>query len=141
MIATDGYLYNGKVIDRSEEIQKISKRLPSLEHIIVVEYINTSKDIDKVLNFKTVCQSDRLENFVLCKFNDPLYIVFSSGTTGKPKCITHSIGGRSNSTRKRTLASHKFECPAENVLFYYMWLDDVELVGWFSVLQKLYNSL
>ncbi len=93
MIAADGYLYNGKVIDRSEEIKKISKRLPSLEHIVVVEYINSSKDIDKVLNFKTVFQSDRLENFVLCKFNDPLYIVFSSGTTGKPKCITHSIGG------------------------------------------------
>ena len=93
MIATDGYLYNGKVIDRSEEIKTISKRLPSLEHIIIVEYISSSKDIDKVLNFKTVFQSDRLENYVLCKFNDPLYIVFSSGTTGKPKCITHSIGG------------------------------------------------
>ena len=93
MIATDGYLYNGKVIDRSEEIKTISKRLPSLEHIIVVEYINSSKDIDNFTNFKTVFQSDRLENYVLCKFNDPLYIVFSSGTTGKPKCITHSIGG------------------------------------------------
>ena len=93
MIATDGYLYNGKVIDRSEEIKTISKRLPSLEHIIVVEYISSSKDIDNFTNFKAVFQSDRLENYVLCKFNDPLYIVFSSGTTGKPKCITHSIGG------------------------------------------------
>ena len=93
MIATNGYLYNGKEIDRSGEIKKISKRLPSLEHIIVVEYISSSKDIDNFTNFKTVFQSDRLENYVLCKFNDPLYIVFSSGTTGKPKCITHSIGG------------------------------------------------
>ncbi len=93
MIATNGYLYNGKVIDRSEEIKTISKRLPSLEHIIVVEYISSSKDIDNFTNFKAVFQSDRLENYVLCKFNDPLYIVFSSGTTGKPKCITHSIGG------------------------------------------------
>ena len=77
MIAANGYLYNGKVIDRSEEIKTISKRLPSLEHIIVVEYISSSIEIDNVTNFKTVIQSDRLENYVLCKFNDPLYIVFS----------------------------------------------------------------
>ncbi len=92
MIATDGYLYNGKVIDRSEEIKTISKRLPSLEHIIIVEYISSTKDIDNFPNFKTIFESDALENYVLCEFNDPLYIVFSSGTTGKPKCITHSIG-------------------------------------------------
>ena len=81
------------VSEALQEIKTISKRLPSLEHIIVVEYISSSKDIENFTNFKTVFQSDRLENYVLCKFNDPLYIVFSSGTTGKPKCITHSIGG------------------------------------------------
>ena len=52
MIATDGYLYNGKVIERSEEIKAISKRLPSLEHIIVVEYISSTKDIDNFQNFR-----------------------------------------------------------------------------------------
>ncbi len=93
MIAANGYLYNGKVIDRSEEIKTISKRLPSLEHIIVVEYISSTRGIDNFPNFNTVFQSNILENYVLCEFNDPLYIVFSSGTTGKPKCITHSIGG------------------------------------------------
>ena len=93
MIAANGYLYNGKVIDRSEEINTISKRLASLEHIIVVEYISSTIGINNLPNFNTVFQSDILENYVLCEFNDPLYIVFSSGTTGKPKCITHSIGG------------------------------------------------
>ncbi len=93
MIAANGYLYNGKVIDRSEELNTISKRLPSLEHIIAVEYISSTKGINKLPNFDTVLRSDILENYVLCEFNDPLYIVFSSGTTGKPKCITHSIGG------------------------------------------------
>jgi Acyl-coenzyme A synthetases/AMP-(fatty) acid ligases len=90
MIAANGYLYNGKVIDRSEEINTISKRLPSLEHILVVEYISSTIGINNLPNFNTVFQSDILENYVLCEFNDPLYIVFSSGTTGKPKCITHS---------------------------------------------------
>ena len=93
LVSANGYLYNGKVIDRSEEIKKISKRLPSLEHILVVEYISSNKDIYNFPNFNTVFQSDTLESYVLCEFNDPLYIVFSSGTTGKPKCITHSIGG------------------------------------------------
>ena len=93
MIAANGYLYNGKVIDRSEEVKTISKRLPSLEHIIVVGYISSTEDMEKFPNFNIVFQSDPLENYVLCEFNDPLYIVFSSGTTGKPKCITHSIGG------------------------------------------------
>ena len=93
LVSANGYLYNGKVIDRSEEIKTISKRLPSLEHILVVEYISSNKDIYNFPNFNTVFQSDTLESYVLCEFNDPLYIVFSSGTTGKPKCITHSIGG------------------------------------------------
>ena len=93
MIAANGYLYNGKVIERSEEIKTISKRLPSLEHIIVVEYISSIRSIHNFSNFNTVFQSVILEKYVLCEFNDPLYIVFSSGTTGKPKCITHSIGG------------------------------------------------
>ena len=93
LVSANGYLYNGKVIDRSEEIKTISKRLPSLEHILVVEYISSNKDIYNFPNFNTVFQSDKLESYVLCEFNDPLYIVFSSGTTGKPKCITHSIGG------------------------------------------------
>ena len=93
LVSANGYLYNGKVIDRLEEIKTISKRLPSLEHILVVEYISSNKDIYNFPNFDTVFQSDTLESYVLCEFNDPLYIVFSSGTTGKPKCITHSIGG------------------------------------------------
>ena len=93
LVATNGYLYNGKLIERVEEIKTISKRLTSLEHVLVVEYTTSTKDIDSFPNFNTVFQSDPLETYVLCDFNDPLYIVFSSGTTGKPKCIVHSIGG------------------------------------------------
>ena len=93
LVATNGYLYNGKLIDRVEEIKTISKRLTSLEHILIVEYVISPKDIDSFPNFNSVFQSDPIEKYILCDFNDPLYIVFSSGTTGKPKCIVHSIGG------------------------------------------------
>ena len=93
LIAANGYLYNGKLIDRSEQIKMISKQLSSLEHVLIVEYVSSSESINAFSNFNTVFQSDPLENYILCGFNDPLYIVFSSGTTGKPKCIVHSIGG------------------------------------------------
>jgi acetoacetyl-CoA synthetase len=93
LVATNGYLYNGKLIERAEEIKTISKRLTSLEHVLVVEYTTSTNDIHSFPNFNTVFQCDPLEKYVLCDFNDPLYIVFSSGTTGKPKCIVHSIGG------------------------------------------------
>ena len=93
LVATNGYLYNGKLIERAEEIKTISKRLTSLEYVLVVEYITSKKDIDNFPKFNTVFQSDPLEKYALCDFNDPLYIVFSSGTTGKPKCIVHSVGG------------------------------------------------
>ena len=93
LVATNGYLYNGKLVERAEEIKTISKRLTSLEHVLVVEYTTSTKDIYSFPNFNTVFQYDPLEKYVLCDFNDPLYIVFSSGTTGKPKCIVHSIGG------------------------------------------------
>ena len=93
LIATNGYLYNGKLIDRTEEIKTISKRLTSLEHVLIVEYITSTKDNNTFTNFNTVFKSNPLERYILCDFNDPLYIVFSSGTTGKPKCIVHSIGG------------------------------------------------
>ena len=72
LVSANGYLYNGKAIDRSEEIKTISKRLPSLEHILVVEYISSNKDIYNFPNFDTVFQSDTLESYVLCEFNDPL---------------------------------------------------------------------
>ena len=93
LIAANGYLYNGKLIDRSEQIKMISEQLPSLKHVLLVEYVSITKSIDAFSNFNTVFQSDPLENYILCEFNDPLYIVFSSGTTGKPKCIVHSVGG------------------------------------------------
>ena len=93
LVAANGYLYNGKLIDRSEQIKMIAKQLPSLEHVLLVEYVGSSESINAFSNFNVVFQSDPLENYILCEFNDPLYIVFSSGTTGKPKCIVHSIGG------------------------------------------------
>ena len=105
-ICVDSYLYNGKVFDCLEKNQSIISKLTTLEKTLLVRYIDTNASINS-LNF---CSSfDEIVNttgdseiiFENVQFNDPLYILFSSGTTGIPKCIVHGVGG--------TLIQHKKE--------------------------------
>ncbi len=105
-ICVDSYLYNGKVFDCLKKNQSIISKLPTLEKTLLVRYIDTNASINS-LNF---CSSfDEIVNtaedseitFESVQFNDPLYILFSSGTTGIPKCIVHGVGG--------TLIQHKKE--------------------------------
>ena len=96
LVTVDGYLYNGKSIDRSNEVNEIVKGLKSLKKIVVLKYLNKTFSNHFSFNpisFDEVYCSNSLDNFEQVYFNDPLYIVFSSGTTGAPKCIVHGIGG------------------------------------------------
>lgn len=99
MFCVDGYLYNGKYINCMEKNALISAQLPSLQKTIVVPYILYSpSDISAIPN--GVCFDDFLESSSRTEvkirrvsFNHPLFIMFSSGTTGVPKCIVHGHGG------------------------------------------------
>ena len=96
LVTVDGYLYNGKSIDRSNEVNEIVKGLKSLKKIVVLKYLNKTFSNHFSFNpisFDEVYCSNSLDNFEQVYFNDPLYIVFSSGTTGAPKCIVHGVGG------------------------------------------------
>ena len=93
LVAANGYFYNGKLIERMSEIETISKSLSTVEEIIIFDYVESENNSRSFKNFETVYLSPPIENFIPLNFNDPLYIVFSSGTTGKPKCIVHCIGG------------------------------------------------
>jgi len=105
LIAADGYFYNGKEIDNLEKIEQIAKQLPSVEQLIIVPYLRDNlrskslKDISEELS-NAVQYSDYLQpyqtqelEFAQLPFNHPLFILFSSGTTGAPKCIVHGAGG------------------------------------------------
>ena len=105
-ICVDGYYYNGKEFSCLEKNQKIVSQLPTVENTLLVRFVNNSSEfLDSSQSFffdEIVSESTNPDiEFESVAFNDPLYILFSSGTTGVPKCIVHGVGG--------TLIQHKKE--------------------------------
>lgn len=99
LIACDGYYYNGKRIEIADKLTVITDNLPSLRHVVIIPYLNRANAVASSLT-RGVALSEALANFeakslvfTQLPFSHPLYILFSSGTTGVPKCIVHSAGG------------------------------------------------
>jgi acetoacetyl-CoA synthetase len=98
LITVDGYWYNGKAIDSLDKVREIAAKLPSVRRIVVVPYLSGSPDIASVPNAVTLAEfvsafkADHIP-FEQVPFDHPLYILYSSGTTGVPKCIVHGTGG------------------------------------------------
>lgn len=123
LIATAGYRYAGKSIDLTDKLNEILAQLPSLENLVIVPY---SRDEASPTDYKSVAPVTLWQDFYLpggapqftpVPFDQPLYILYSSGTTGVPKCIVHGTGG--------TLLQHVKELGlhtdlgASDTLFYY----------------------
>jgi acetoacetyl-CoA synthetase len=98
LFACDGYFYNGKAIDCLGKVAEIVARMPSLERVVIVPYAG-SGDIAAVklgvplADFLAPFAGEREIRFERLPFDHPLYIMYSSGTTGVPKCIVHCAGG------------------------------------------------
>ena len=98
LFTANGYFFKGKAIDSLERISNILKELPSIEKVVVVPYTEQEPNIGAVANavhyqdFRSSESGLEIE-FKQLPFEHPLYIMYSSGTTGLPKCMVQSAGG------------------------------------------------
>ena len=93
LFCADGYLYNGREFDSQEKASQVLEQLPSVEECVVVDYLGApAKAGTSLYDFLEPFDAGELE-FERVEFNHPLYILYSSGTTGVPKCIVHGTGG------------------------------------------------
>jgi len=141
LITSDHYFYNGKKINILEKNEDILKQIPSIKKTLVFAY-NKKEEVTLQghINFNQVLEkADMDETFEKFEFNHPIYILYSSGTTGKPKCITHGAGN--------VLIEHKKEfmlhCNIKNNdrLFYYTttgWMMWNWLVGGLATGSSIY---
>jgi acetoacetyl-CoA synthetase len=99
LIGVDGYFYNGKTIDVLGKLAEVARQLPTVERVVVVPYVAAAPAIGDIVRAQTWTEftapwaSATSIEFARLPFDQPLYIMYSSGTTGVPKCIVHGAGG------------------------------------------------
>ena len=100
LIATDGYFYNGKTLSTLDRVAAIADKIPAIEQVLVVPFASLADES----NIQPIAKAQLWQNVITryqakpiafrqLPFDHPLYIMYSSGTTGVPKCIVHSAGG------------------------------------------------
>ena len=121
LFACDGYLYGGRTHDRLAPLAEVRAALPSLALVVVVPFFGagtTGQVADAVLLDEFLAGVDEQEpEFARLPFDHPWYVLFSSGTTGRPKCIVHRAGG----VLLKHLVEHRLHCdvrPGDRVFYF-----------------------
>ena len=117
LFCADGYFYGGKAFDSLEKAREILPRLPSVRHCVVVPYAGSALAVGTRLEDFIAPHEPAEIAFEQVPFNHPLYILYSSGTTGVPKCIVHGTGG----TLLQHLKEHQLHAdvqPGDRLFFF-----------------------
>ena len=93
LFCADGYLYGGKTFDSQDKVKEILRGLPTVERTVVLPYLGSAVTVGASLEDFIAPYTAKAIDFVPVEFSHPLYILYSSGTTGVPKCIVHGTGG------------------------------------------------
>ncbi|PTP56342.1 acetoacetate--CoA ligase [Vibrio splendidus] len=137
LFTCDGYTFNGKTFDMTDKNREIIEHLNELKQVCEIGYLKPNNDLEKSGLEKNDLKKNKVEHdvslqswhsiinhyqpkplrFTRVNFNEPLFVLYSSGTTGKPKCIVHSVGG----TIINHLKEHQLHCdikPKDRVFYY-----------------------